>query len=247
MCLAVALFPNSALLTFQSDVSPPNLAFATKISKISAFTTTKPSEHSMFCGIDTSLLDDVPSVPALLSAAEMLQSAAPVISGSFVRLAVLLCDSHFSQNPPASAADAAYLKLKYLAASMEPASTLDLDRFANMLIARIPESATAPELRELVYFCRAAHCIHGPISEQTISQLKALEREFATGTQGSVRKLSETVRVSSSPVQAPASLPEVPKSDRATDLIEVARYAFSNGSYKTAYMAMNAALAMLQK
>ena len=43
-----------------------------------------------------------------------------------------------------------------------------------------------------------------------------------------MRRLWEIVRVSLSPVQAPPSLPEVPKSDA----VEVARNAFINGPYK---------------
>ena len=192
----------------------------------------------MFSGIETSSLADVPSVPALLAAAEMLQSAAPVISGSFLRLAILLCDSHFAQHPSTSAADAAYLRLKYVSASMEPASTHDLDRFASMLLAQIPESATPTELQQLVYFCYASHCIHGPISPQTLKQLQDLEGEFAKA-KSPPQRLSQSLRWPSAPV--------APAQNEITDLIEIARYAFMNGSYKTAYTAMNAAVARLKK
>lgn len=185
----------------------------------------------MFCAVDTGALASVKSVPALVSAAELLNQLAPVISGAFIQYAIKLCDAHFAVHGlPLDTSE--YTKLKQLVTFYQIASSEDLDRFADSLMASLETSKAPEDLEKLAYLCYAAKCIHGPLSAKTQGQIKALEDRISARGQGNgfteqVMREDNTARI--------------------IELCELAIKAFDDGSEETAYKAVVAALAALEQ
>ena len=190
----------------------------------------------MFCAIDTSSLACVKSGPALISAAELLNQVAPVISGAFIQYAIQLCDAHFSvHGMPQNATE--YTKLKQLVTYYQIASSHDLDRFADSLMACLGMSKAPKDLEKLAYLCYAAKSIHGPISAKTQGQIKALED-----------RISSREQRNEMPEQEPLASGELDDNTyRVIELCELAKNAFDSGSAATAYNAIIAALAALEE
>lgn len=178
----------------------------------------------MFCGIDTSALAFVKSVPALISAAELLNQVAPVISGAFLQYAVTLCDAYFVEHS-ISFNQIEYLKLKQLVSYYQIASSEDLDRFADSLLAKLSTCKAPEELERLAYLCYISKSIYGPITPQTEAQIKNLESQIAKVDTEQPQSLDNT---------------------HIVELCELARQEFIHGDLGKSYHAIVAALAELE-
>lgn len=107
----------------------------------------------MYCGINCQSFQNIPSINALLSAAEMLQTSHPTISGSLKHYATSLLSNKILPTDPN------YQSLLQLSNQTPSASAIELEQFADALIA----SAQGPYETD---FYRLAYLIYGSISVQ---------------------------------------------------------------------------------
>jgi hypothetical protein len=138
----------------------------------------------MFCGISTALFDSfVPSISALLSAAEMLQSRFPRIRGAFIRYAAGLIENHLVDIRNTAQFDAAFAPLRTMAQSATVAPVDELERFGNSLLAA-GDPSTANEFYRLAYLAYCATSIHGPIPPRIGQKIAKLAPMLAGNTGG---------------------------------------------------------------
>lgn len=132
----------------------------------------------MFCGINTAPLSVVKSVQSLLSAAEMLASTLPNISGSFINYAFLLCDDYFSKNQSTPESIESFNKLKSVLTKCKISNAKELEQFGDSILAAAEDSSLPNEMYRLAYLSYAATSIHGPASQRVNQKIKRMESKI---------------------------------------------------------------------
>lgn len=133
----------------------------------------------MFCNINTTPLSTVKSVASLLSAAEMLESSLPDISGSFITYAFMLCEDHFSRNPTNALIDESFSELKDLSTISTISSAKELEQFGDSILAAADDSTLPNEMYRLAYLSYSATSIHGPTSHRVNQKMKRIESRIS--------------------------------------------------------------------
>lgn len=140
----------------------------------------------MFSNINTTPLAVVPSVPAILSAAEMLEDQFPDIAGSFIQYATLLCEDYFSKHPSNPEIDRSMKDLQELNASISEISirstAKELEQFGDSLIATADITDLPTEMTRLVYLLYGATSIYGKISDKVNKKMQKLEIRLSSSS-----------------------------------------------------------------
>ena len=134
-----------------------------------------------YLGVNTRLFEGVPSLGAILSAAEMLQQKCPLISGALVKYAVALIENNLAQVGSTQELDAALAPLAQRAGASHAAGARDLERFGDALVAAAVDDY-AVDFYKLGYLCYTATSIYGPLTTRLQQKLSKAENLLNSGT-----------------------------------------------------------------
>ena len=139
----------------------------------------------MFSDVDTSQFRGIPGVPALLSASEMLAARSPGVSGLLARYAIGLIQNHFAQGGSTPSGGSAFSMLQRKCQSMKSASSKDMERFADALVASA-EGKYAVDFMRLAYLCYSAISVFGALPPRVINKISKAEQGINLSSQGIV-------------------------------------------------------------
>lgn len=132
----------------------------------------------MFCGINAFSFPGVSGLQGLLSAAEMLQSGCPKISGAFIKYALSLIENHYSDDQPSPEVMPQYTALQQLSKSMPIASAKELESFGDSLIAAA-DGPTTVDFYRLAYLAYACTTLEGEIKSRVLTKFSKAEQNIA--------------------------------------------------------------------
>ncbi|OHS94548.1 hypothetical protein TRFO_39280 [Tritrichomonas foetus] len=136
----------------------------------------------MYFEVDTNIFRDVPGVPALLSAAEMLQQKLPEISGVFARYAAGLVQNHLAQNGSSPDRDAAFSALNSKVGRCQCADARELERFADALVAS-SDGPYSSDFIKLAYLSYTAMSLFGALPSRIITKMSKTEQGLDSSSQ----------------------------------------------------------------
>ncbi|OHT04336.1 hypothetical protein TRFO_28160 [Tritrichomonas foetus] len=129
----------------------------------------------MYCGVNSHAFSDTQGVPAILSAAEMLQPRFPKIAGAFVRFASGIVQNFLAQSGSTPELDAAFVALAQ-AANQSPCATVkELERFADSLVASA-DGIYSADFYRIAYLAYTATSMQGPLSNRVITKMTRAEQ-----------------------------------------------------------------------
>ena len=128
----------------------------------------------MYHQINTYVFNNIPGVPALISASELLSSLNPQISGSFLHYAEALVENSMAINGSNSELESAYAQLAAVSQYSPHSNPQQLEFFADSLITAA-EGSVALDLYELAYLAYACTSLYGPLSKRVSNKIQKVE------------------------------------------------------------------------
>ena len=183
----------------------------------------------------------VDSVPALLSAAEMLNDVSELegISDSFITYADQLCQDYFANHPPNDEQLESYKQLRDASTIAGTASNEELENFGDRIMAEAEDSTLPDEMLRLAYLSYASTSIHGPISDRINKKLKRIENKM-NRSNANDNKNSQSNESKNKPTPSEIKNQRNKVYERCEDLLKLAKLAFKNGSLTVAYASISA-------
>lgn len=227
----------------------------------------------MYSGVNSTDLSMIPSVPALLSAAEVIGGVAPEVSGAFLNYALYITDHYFNEHPISPNQHATYQQLTKMSRAVQIGSAKKLERFGDSITLIADDTQIQTHMYRLAYLAYAATSIHGFIStrvetkmQKVIPKINQIEPNVAQQSPGQQVAAPPATDLPFLAYGDPLSVRASNNSDitntqnkpsyddifygkpntRALDLLEVSNASFRNNSFDLSYAALTAALKDLQ-
>lgn len=128
-----------------------------------------------YCGVNTDIFPNVPSMSALLSAAEMFHASCPEISGAFMKYALALAENQIAMTGSSPQIDQALAPLIMNVSRCQVASAKTLEQFGDALFAAA-DGPSAQDFHRIAYLCYSATSIYGLLAPRVAAKVMKAEQ-----------------------------------------------------------------------